>query len=270
MAFELPESNFKLQDRTALLTGPCDSLHQAIAMKFTQLGANVSWVSPNIDKTQRFVQQLIDAREVNDRFGRAHAIASDLSTTEEIQSSITKAAEAFGGIDIFVDGMLTTDVKPFRDPEALVNIDDLINANLKAPLLLTHGVLKFLEARKRGRVIYLMHDIVRMGLPQHGSLACTRSGLATLSRTLSREVSASNITFNCVSLGITEEFLLSHYPNENISIQEAQSRLLQSYPFAQMIEPDKIANVVAFLASPLGAGITGQTIAVSHGLSYLS
>jgi enoyl-[acyl-carrier-protein] reductase (NADH) len=45
---------------------------------------------------------------------------------------------------------------------------------------------------------------------------------------------------------------------------------MKLFPYATMTEPDRIASTVAFLASPMGAGITGQTIAVSQGLSFQS
>ncbi len=267
------EMSFKLQDRTALITGPCNSFNQAIAMKFTQMGANVALLDRNIEKMQRFASQLTDAREINERYGRAVAIQADLSKPHHVQDAISRAAEAYGGLDIYVDGLMTTDVKKFKDPTSLEDLDRVIDVNLRAPLLMTHGLLRFLEGRKRGRIIYLMHDIVRVGLSNNGLMALSRTGLSAFARTLSREVTDSNITVNCLAIGITEEFLLGQVGTQDgtkSSIQEALTKLQQTYPTAQLTEPDKIANMVAFLASPLGSGITGQTIAVSQGLSYMT
>ena len=277
MPIESTENSFKLQDRTALLTGPCNSFNQSIAMKLTQMGANVALLDRNIEKMTRFAEQLTDAREINERYGRAVAIQGDLSKPHHVQDAISRAAEAFGGLDIYIDGLMTTDVKKFKDPASLEYLDRVIDVNLRAPLLMTHGVLRFLEGRKRGRIIYLMHDIVRVGLANNALMALSRTGLSAFARTLSREVMENNITVNCVAIGITEEFLLGQpsFASEGnsaskSSIQEALVRLQQTYPTAHLTEPDKIANTVAFLASPLGAGITGQTIAVSQGLTYMS
>lgn len=273
MPIESTEASFKLQDRTALLTGPCNSFNQAISVKLTQLGCNVAIVDRNIDRSARFAAQLTDAREINERYGRCTAIQADLSKPHHVQDAISRSAEAFGGIDIYIDGLMTTDVKKFKEPSSLEDLDRMIDVNLRAPLLMTHGVLRFLEGRKRGRIIYLMHDIVRLGLVGNGLMAMSRSGLSTFARTLSREVAESNVTVNCVAIGITEEFLLGQTPgteSTRTSIQEAQAKLAQTYPGVQIIDSEKIANTVAFLASPLGSGITGQTIAVSQGLSTLS
>jgi NAD(P)-dependent dehydrogenase (short-subunit alcohol dehydrogenase family) len=270
MPIENTEASFKLQDRTAVITGPCNTVNQSIAFKFTQLGANVALVDKNIDQMQRFAGQLMDAREINERYGRAFAIQADLTKLATVQDGISRAAEAFGGIDIFIDGLMTNEVKPFRDAQGVDELDRMIDVNIRSPMLVTHSILRFLEGRKRGRIIYLMQDLGRMGLANNSLMAMTRTGLTAFARSLAREVAEKNITVNCVAMGPTEEFLLSQNPGEQISIQEAQARIGKSFPFATMTEPEKIANTVAFLASPLGLGITGQTIAVSQGLSFLS
>jgi NAD(P)-dependent dehydrogenase (short-subunit alcohol dehydrogenase family) len=267
---EHSESSFKLQDRTALLTGPCNTTNQAIAMKLTGMGVNVALVDRNIEKSQRFATQLMDQREAHERFGRAIAVQADLSKAHHIQDAIGKAAESFGGIDIYIDGLMTTEAKAFKDPTALDDIERVVDVNLRAPLMMTHAVLRYLESRKRGRIIYLVNDIARLGFTQNSLHTVTRMGLMSFARALSREVAESNVTVNCVALGLTEEFLLAQNGQEQVSIQESLTRVARSYPFAQMAEPEKAANIVAFLASPLGSGINGQTIAVSQGLSMMS
>ena len=266
---ELPESSFKLQDRTAILAGPTSNFNQAIAYKLTQLGTNVAILDRNIEKSQRFAEQLMDAREINERFGRAVAIQADLSKPHHVQDAVTRAAEAFGGVDIFIDGLMSTDAQPFKQSTALDDLDRMIDVNIRASLLLTHGVLRFLESRKRGRLIFLVHDLARIGFENNAVHAATRMGLLSFVKTLSRELASSGTTANCVAMGVTEDFLMSQNKDAT-SIQAAQQQLAKQFPFAAMTDSERIANVVAFLASPLGSGITGQTIAVSQGLSFIS
>lgn len=273
------DASFKLNERTALLTGPCTTINQAIATKLTSLGCNVALVDRNIERSQRFAEQLMNAREINERFGRATSIQADLSKSHHVQDAASRAAEAFGGLDIFIDGLMTTDVREFRDPQALEDLDRLMDVNLRSPLMMTHAVLKFLEGRKRGRVIYIQHDVVRLGLERNGILAATRGGLPDFTRILAREIAANNVTANVVSLGVSEEFLIQQSSPPGTagsrglgaattptSINDALATLRGTFPKASMIEPDRVANVVAFLASPLAAGITGQTIVVNQGL----
>jgi 2-hydroxycyclohexanecarboxyl-CoA dehydrogenase len=269
MPIENTETSFKLQDRTAVITGPCNSINQSIAMKFTTMGANVALVDRNIERTQRFAGQLMDAREVHEKYGRAVAIQADLSKQHHIQDAVGRVAEAFGGIDIYIDGLMITTPKPFHDPTALDELERVIDVNMRSPIMVTHAVMKYLGARKRGRIIYLIHDLARLGLPNNGLLAITRTGLSAFARTLARELHDLNVTVNCIANGVSEELLLAQ-PNENpqASIQDALTKLNRLFPQAQVTEPEKIANMVAFLASPLGSGVTGQTLEVSQGLSF--
>lgn len=279
---EQMDASFKLSERTALLTGPCTTINQAVATKLTSLGCNVALVDRNIEKSQRFAEQLMNTREINERFGRAVAIQADLSKSHHVQDAASRAAESFGGLDIFVDGLMTTDVREFRDPQALDDIDRLIDVNLRAPLMMTHAVLKFLEGRKRGRIIYLQHDMIRLGLEKNGLLAATRGGLSDFARTLSREVAVNNVTVNVVSVGVSEELLLQQTnppgaqgargegaaaSQNRTSINDSLALMKQAFPRAAMVDPDRIANLIAFLASPLGSALTGQTIAANQGLA---
>lgn len=276
------DASFKLSERTALLTGPCTTINQAIASKLTSLGCNVALVDRNIEKSSRFAEQLMNEREINERNGRAVAIQADLSKSHHVQDAASRAAESFGGLDIFIDGLMTTDVREFREAGALDDIDRLIDVNLRSPLMMTHAVLKFLEGRKRGRIIYLQHDIVRLGIEKNGLLAATRGGLSDFTRTLAREVAVNNVTVNVVSVGVSEEFLIQQTnppgapgargqgaatTQSKTSINDSLAALKQSFPRATMIEPDRVANLIAFLASPLGAAMTGQTIAANQGLA---
>lgn len=278
------DASFKLSERTALLTGPCNSINQSIASRLTQLGCNVAMVDRNIERVGRFAQQLMDAREVNDRFGRAVAIQADLAKAHHVQEAAGRAAEAFGGLDIYIDGLMTSEGIEFREAASLEDIDRLFDVNLRSTLMMTHSVLKYLEGRKRGRIVYLTPQATRLGLPKHSVMAALRGGLSDFARTLSREVAAHNVTVNCVAMGITEEFLLLHSgqkPTANDAAKPSAARsptvspstlneqltdVRQVFPKAQMMDPERIAHLVAFLISPLGAGMTGETVTVAQGL----
>ncbi|MBK7891850.1 MAG: SDR family NAD(P)-dependent oxidoreductase [Bdellovibrionales bacterium] len=210
------DASFKLNERTALLTGPCTTINQSIATKLTSLGCNVALVDRNIERSSRFAEQLMNNREIHERHGRAVAIQADLSKSHHVQDAASRAAESFGGLDIYIDGLMTSDVREFRDPQSLEDLDRMMDVNLRSPLMMTHAVLKFLEGRKRGRVIYLQHDVVRIGLEKNGILAATRGGLPDFTRVLAREVAVNNVTVNVVALGISEEFLIQQSSRQEL------------------------------------------------------
>ena len=265
---DLVENSFRLQDRTAIITGDCESINQAIGRKLTQLGTDVAFLNANIDRAQKYCEQLMNNHEVNDKYGKAIAIKTDFSKISNYQDSISKVAESFGGVDILIDNSGSNKIENFKDAKLHESLEAMIEVNLRAPLFFTHAAYRFLESRKRGRVIFLLPDLVRMGLAQNSLFAATRTGLIHFAKSFAREVHASNITVNCVASGLNEEFLLGQNP-EAKSPQAALEMTQKKHPDAQMMDSERIANLVAFLASPLGSGITGQTIAVNQGLTMI-
>ena len=262
--------SFKLEDRTAILTGPCGAINQSIAYRLTQLGCDVAMIHTDVDRARRFCEQLMDAREAHERYGRACAIQASVGDPKQAQDAISRAAEALGGIDVYVDNSFAPSPSAFREPAAIEKLQESLDVNLRGPLLMTHGLMRFLENRKRGRVIYLLHDLTRVGAPGHALLAASRNGLAQFAKSLARETAEKNVTVNCIAMGITEDFLLASQTPPPTSLQTAAADLAKHFPGAHAMESERIANVVAFLASPTSSGITGQTIAASQGLSFLS
>lgn len=266
---ELVENSFRLQDRTAIITGEADSINQALGRKLTQLGTDVAFVHTNTDRAQKFCEQLMNNYEINDKFGKAIAIKVDLAKPANFQDAISRVAESFGGIDILIDNMTQHPLQNFKDANSLEGLDQILQVNLKAPLFFTHAALKFLESRKRGRVIYLLPDMARMGLQKNSLLAASRTSLIHFAKSLAREVQSSQITVNCVATGLSEEFVLAQ-KLESKSLQASVEMMQKTLPDGQLMDSEKIANLVAFLASPLAAGMTGQTIAVNQGLAMMS
>lgn len=258
----MESGEFKLQERTALLVGPLSSSTQAIAMALTSYGCSVAMVDSNADPHARFAEQLMDAREINPKAGRAAAFSIDLKSEHGPKDAVGKAAESFGGIDIYVDNCITfesAELKKLTPTE----IRKLIQENFETPILITQSVLQFLEGRRRGRVIYLTYDLHRSGFPSHSISGAARSGLTNFAKSLARETASSRVTVNCIAMGATEELLLN-FGKGQLSIQAAQTELLKKFPDAQLTEADKIANTVAFLASSMGAGISGETLTVTQ------
>jgi NAD(P)-dependent dehydrogenase (short-subunit alcohol dehydrogenase family) len=270
---QLPESNLKLHDRTALIfTNPGATVH-VIATKLTQLGVNVAIVESKTklgekpsEQLVRLTEQLSDAREINDAFGRALLLSAVPAQKTSLQEAVGRVAESFGGIDILVDASLFTENRAFADPKTPDMIEATITSNLEAPIAMTHAALKFLEGKKRGRVIFLLPDLFRAGFQGHSLASAARGGLVAFSRTLARELMASQVTVNCIAHGPTEEFLLGHAA-KGTNIQMAQKTLNTDWPQAVLMDAEKLANSIAYLASPLSSGMTGQTIVVSQGLT---
>jgi NAD(P)-dependent dehydrogenase (short-subunit alcohol dehydrogenase family) len=265
-------STHLLQDRTAILTGDLTTFNRSIARALTGSGANVAFLqdasqSTSVKETLSLAQQIMDEREINERFGRASRFEVNWSDPQKIKDSVSRVAETFGSVDIYIDGFLK-----LRAPQkfADVNLSEVlpseIHQNLTLPLQLTQILLPYLKARKRGRIIYLLQDHALIGLPQHSLAAASRSGLIAFSKVLARELVDDRISCNCLSIGTTEDYLLDYFERKE-SLESAKTKLKAQIPWIQIADTERIAQAVCFLANPQSHAMNGQTLVANEMLS---
>lgn len=248
-----------LRDRTCVLVGPLTSIFQHLAMGLTQMGADVAFIDKDTKVAQRFANQIMDSREVNEKFGRAAALQFDVTVPEQARDAISRAAETFGAVDIVIDGLQLNAASPFKIDQPLSEISQLIDQTVKPSLYVTQAAVNFLKGRKRGRIIYLAHAASLNGKPEDSLGAATRGGLVFFAKALAQEMLSHTLTVNVLSLGLTEEYLLGHYP-DSPSIKEALEKYKTLNQTARIVEPEKVTNAILFLAGQSGSAITGQVI----------
>jgi 3-oxoacyl-[acyl-carrier protein] reductase len=258
------DSGLHLREKTAILTGPLTQLHQSLIMRLCELGCNVALLGDENPNAQRYTQQISDQREIHPHFGRATTLDVNFSKEENIADAISRAAEAFGGVDIYIDGLFHPDRGDFKTLESPEKVQSIVKYELLASLNATQTVLRFLKGRRRGRILYLLQDLTCQGFSNSMVHAAARGGLIPFSQALAAEVKSDNVTVNCLRMGLTEEFLLSVYPGKNLT--EAEAELRKSYPQVELLRADELSSIVAFLVSPLAQVISGQSIVAHRGL----
>ena len=256
----------RLTEKTVILGGPFSGLQRSLATTLTEAGADVVMVSQDVEQSRRFADNLSDGREVHPEYGRAAAIGADLRDPKQAHETVSRVAELFGTVEGYVDLHYTPKGKPMSDPSALDNLDEVIDTCLRPSLVMSHSVLKFLEGRRKGRIVFIIHDILRQGLPEESINAACRTGLQAFSLGLAREVIDRNITVNTLMVGPGEDYYLSRHPN-NPSQKITEEKLRERIPSLKTTSPSDVAYMVAYLLSPLSQSMTGQTIGVNQGLT---
>lgn len=249
---------YSLKERVILIAGPLSSTVQNLMSGLTAEGADVALLDEEANKADKFCSQLTDQREVKPKHGRATAIKTNLTKFEDIKDAVGKVAQSFGGIDILIDAQLWNEPSEFQLDSNDFAFDNLIEKNLKSSLLLTQAVAGFLKGRKKGRIIYFIYDSILKANPADVIQSAIRSGIVNFAQGFSKQVLQHNVTVNVISLGLTEEYLLSHDPQK--SIKEALEKQKSLDPTSKITEPEKITNTLIFLLGPSGAAITGQLI----------
>ncbi len=263
------DTSLKLSEKTALITNACSSMGRALSLRLSELGAHVAMVDGPSKGGDRMADEIMNLREVHEKRGKAAFFQANYGDWKSMQDTVGRAAESFGGLDILVDTQIMEANVKFSQGFSESKFDELVQANLKTTLVMTQKACEFFKVRKRGRIVYLLQELHRVGFEGDAISGLSRSGLVTFAKALAREFIQDQVTINCLSVGPTEEYLLQKMPGAK-SIQVAHQELFKSYPGVKIADPNEVANLVAFLASPLASGVTGQCISAAGALSLLS
>lgn len=221
-------------------------------------GADCVLLCKDSKEARRFCDSLTDAREINEHHGRAAVVEGDIAQPSQTLDAISRCAEVFGGIDVFIDGHLVQFVDPLQKYEMDAAGTSLLQQTMLATLLTTQGALKFLEGRTKGRMIFLVHNEEMLAIPGQSTQAFVRGGVSAMARALTKEMTDKPVQINCIAMGLTEEYLQKRFP-KSPSIQAALTEFQKIVPAAKIQDPQDIANAIVFVASPLSSAFPGRT-----------
>jgi len=244
----------RLHDRVAIVTGAAVGNGQAFCERLAREGARI------------MIADIADASEAMDRVrsagGEIEAVHADVTDEKATQKVVRKTIERFGRVDILVNNVGFYHEEPFE----LISADDwrrMLSVNLDSLFLTSRAVLPSMKAQGFGRIIALSSDTIWLGTPYLVHYVTSKMGVIGFVRSLASEVGKYGITVNAITVGLTAT---QRPPNERL-VGSILEHLLPQQAVQRGDEPDDIAEVVAFLASPSSSIITGQTINVDGGVA---
>jgi 3-oxoacyl-[acyl-carrier protein] reductase len=242
--------NEKVQEgRTALVTGGGRGIGRAIALRLAHDGVAVAVNYRNDSAAAASV-----VSEIESTGGRAIALKGDIAQPGVAVGLVDQAAEAFGGLDILVNNAGLGLVAP------LMKTTEEIYDQLFA---LTRGVFFCIQRagtvlRDDGRIINISSFSTRnAGGPV--AYSASKAAVEQFTRGLAQELGVRGITVNAVLPGGTDTEMMASRP------AEARAHSAQANALKRLGRPEEIAGVVAFLAGPDAAWLTGELIGVSGG-----
>jgi NAD(P)-dependent dehydrogenase (short-subunit alcohol dehydrogenase family) len=245
------------KDKVAFVCGCTAEIGQEICSDLVAEGAKVAMTDIAVDKGQKVAQELT-ARGGNVWFSKM-----DVCDYQEVASTIKKAQEHFGKVDIliFVSGFAVAGKFAETDPEKWKKqVDVCLYGFLNA----THAILPKMIENKYGRIVAIMGDSSRVGESGISVVAAARAGQIGLIKSVAKEVGRHGITLNGVSLGMVDT---GHYPQG--FIEKNQEKLLRQYPVGRLGKPTDIAPMVLMLCSDRSSWTTGQIVSVNGGFAMV-
>jgi len=249
-------SDKPLAGKTALVTGASRGIGRAIALRLAADGARIA--AHGTKGAQETVKAIMAAG------GTGLSLAADLATL----AGVDYLAAAFGteagqpAPDILVNnaGVLAhPDDTLTRQTED--KFDRLMAINVKAPFFLVQRFLAGLP--KDGRIVNISSRLSQVAMADQIVYSATKAAINSFTKSLARELGPRGITVNAVGPGLIETDMAA----PRLAVPETRAYFTAMSPLKRIGQPDDVADVVAFVASPAARWVTGAYIEASGGAS---
>lgn len=247
--------NQLLKDQVAIVTGGNAGIGKAIALQFAQHGAKVVIFGTNAERGQQAVEEIKQATQRDS----AAFFQVDVSKTDEVDQAIQKVLQQYGNVDILVNNAgITRDQLLMKMSEE--DWDSVMQINVKSCYNTTRALVRPMMKARKGVIINMSSVVGLTGNAGQGNYAASKAAIIGLTKALAKELASRMIRVNCICPGFIETAMTG-------ALNETQKEsIIKEVPMGRMGNPDEIAHVALFLASPLASYMTGQAVVVDGGM----
>jgi NAD(P)-dependent dehydrogenase (short-subunit alcohol dehydrogenase family) len=233
-----------LRGRTALVTGATSGIGRATAIQLAREGAEVIVHGRDASRGDQVVAEITRA------LGKARFIAADLSDPTEIRRLADEASE----VDVLVNNAGFSWFGPTADLD-VATYDALFDSNVRAAYFLVAALAPRMAAGGGGSIVNVASMVATVGIAGAAAYGGTKATLAAMTRSWAAEFSPRGVRVNTVAPG----------PVYTAADPARIEALGATTLLGRAAQPDEIAQVITFLASPASAYVTGATVAADGG-----
>ncbi|WP_443081227.1 3-hydroxybutyrate dehydrogenase [Streptomyces sp. PmtA] len=254
-----PSVSLDLGGRTALVTGAAGGIGRACALRLAAAGAKVRAVDRDAAGLDALVAQAQD-----------HGLAGVVEPLVLDLTDLGAAENAAAGTDVLVNNAGLQLVRPIEEfpPDVFHTV---LTVMLEAPFRLIRGALPHMYAQGWGRVVNLSSVHGLRASAFKSAYVAAKHGLEGLSKTAALEGAAHGVTSNCVNPGyvrtplvekqIADQAAAHGIPEERVLTEV----LLKDSALKRLIEPEEVAEAVAYLCTPQASFVTGASLVLDGG-----
>ena len=255
---------YRLDERTAVITGGSLGLGRAMAAAFHRAGADVALLA----RREGPLEEAKSAMEAEPG-GRVGAYACDVTDPRQIEATHARVVADLGDVDILVNNAGQSQTGVFEEITDEVWQGDL-DLKLFAAIRLSRLVLPGMKERRWGRIVNILNTAAKAPPPRSAPTSVSRAAGMALTKVLSGEGAPHNVLVNALMIGsIKSDQIRRGYEasGSNLSFEEYVARAGDRLPMGRVGEAEECASVALFLVSEGASYLTGCAINMDGGVS---
>jgi 2,4-dienoyl-CoA reductase [(3E)-enoyl-CoA-producing], peroxisomal len=242
-----------LNDRVAFVTGGGTGITGGVARALAEAGASVALVSRKMEHLEPA------AAAINEKRGKAFAVAADVRNPEEVKKAIAATVDRFGKIDIVVNGAAGNFLCTAEElsPNGFGTVVDI---DLKGTFNVSRAAFEQLK-QNRGQILNISATLHYLGTPMQLHVSAAKAGVDALTRNLAVEWGAHGIRVNAIAPGPIEDT----EGMKRLVPESIKQKLRQRVPLGRFGLISDIENAAVFLCSDAASYINGAVLVVDGG-----
>ncbi|WP_207511599.1 SDR family NAD(P)-dependent oxidoreductase [Longitalea luteola] len=254
---------FRLDNKTAIITGGGSGIGKAIATVFAKQGAAVNILDMDEQGATNVVKEITAAG------GKAQFFKCDVSKQADVKQIVDGIA-AKGSIDILINNAGIAHIGT-AETTAETDFDRLVNVNVKGVYNCLHAVLPHMK-QNGGSVINMASIASLVGIPDRFAYSMTKGAVVGMTLSVAKDYLKYNIRCNCISPArvhtpFVDGFLAKNYPGKEA---EMFDKLSKTQPIGRMGKPEEIGYLALYLCSNEASFITGCDYPIDGGFTRLN
>ena len=247
--------SFRLDGKTALVTGGSKGLGKTIATALAQAGAQVAIVSRHAEESRLTAEEIADTTHKRVIFATA-----DVTQNDQVHRMSKQVQDQLGPVDILVNNA-GINTRGLAQELSEADFDAVVAINLKAPFLCSRIFGPIMCERGWGRVINMGSMLSNVAIAGRAPYCSAKAGVVSLTKVLALEWAQSGVTVNAICPGPFATEMNKPLLEDPIKYQAFVSKI----PLGRWGELEEIAGVAVFLASNASSYVTGSSIVIDGG-----